>query len=198
MSALPKAEPYMDVDEYLELETASPFRHELVDGVMYAMSGASNKHHAIAFALQGMLHALLRGQRCLGYNANMKLKLPSHLGDEDSEFCYPDAMICCDPVDCGEARGHAYRERPSVIFEVLSTNTRLFDELRKRPSFLAIPSLEVFVRLEQDRPELIVDRKVDGAWVEERLSGLDAVLQLPTIGIDLPLAEIYERVNFET
>jgi Uma2 family endonuclease len=197
MSALPRAEPYTDLDEYLELETASPFRHELVDGIMYAMSGGSSAHNTLETNLLGMLHQQLRGRRCRTYGTNMKLRYPSQLGGEDEfDFFYPDAMVSCDPADGGETKGHAWLERPSVVFEILSPSTRRLDERRKRPTYLAISTLEAFVRIEQDSPDLIVDRRVEGEWVEERVSGLEQVLRLPSIGVELPLSELYERLSF--
>jgi len=52
------------------------------------------------------------------------------------------------------------------------------------------------VRIEQDRAEVVVERRTPDGWKSEKLSGLEAVVCLPALEIELPLAELYERVKF--
>jgi hypothetical protein len=42
----------------------------------------------------------------------------------------------------------------------------------------------------------VVFRRTDHGFVREVYQGLDAVIGLPEIGIDLPLAEIYDGVEY--
>jgi len=181
--------------DYYELETQSPFRHEYMDGVMYAMAGGKKTHHVISRNLGGMLYIRLRGRRCTNTMSNMKLRLAPEPGEE-AELCYPDEMISCDPTDEGETDGHAWIERPTVIFEIMSASTRRLDEGRKRDEYLAIGTLDAYVRIEQDRPEILVERRAGDLWSLERVRGLHGIVRLPTVGIELPLAELYENVNF--
>jgi hypothetical protein len=51
----------LSVDEYLEFEANSEGRHEYIDGVVYAMSGAREKHELIAGNLFAAFHGHLRG-----------------------------------------------------------------------------------------------------------------------------------------
>src|SRR5207237_2388720 len=85
---------------------------------------------------------------------------------------------------------------PALILEVLSRRTRRVDEGEKRDAYLTIPSLAVYVLIEQDTPAVVAFRRTEGGFVREVYEGLDAVLPLGEIGIDLPLAEIYETVEF--
>ena len=39
--------PHMSVEEYLGYEQQNEIRHELVDGYLYAMTGASDRHEEI-------------------------------------------------------------------------------------------------------------------------------------------------------
>jgi Uma2 family endonuclease len=132
--------------DYFELETESPFRHEYMNGVMYAMAGGKKPHHVISRNLGGMLYNRLDGHPCTNTTANMKLKLPSQ-DPEEAELCYPDEMISCDPTDEGETKGHAWIQRPTVIFEITSASTRRIDEGDKRDAYLTIPSLQAYVRI---------------------------------------------------
>ena len=197
MSAQPAFPPYTSPGEYLALETESPFRHEYMDGVMYARAGASEEHHGVELNLITALHSGLRGKPCQSCTPNMKLKVTSPATGE-VEFVYPDSMVCCDPTDRGIADGHAFRERPSVIFEISSPSTRLKDALGKRTAYLAIPTVTAYIRLEQDRAEAVIDRRVGEVWREEKVTGVDGIIDLPAIGIQLPLAALYEGMDFRT
>jgi Uma2 family endonuclease len=101
-------------------------------------------------------------------------------------------MVACDPTDSG--RG--WRERPALLFEILSEDTRRLDEREKRFAYLQIPSLQAYIRIEQATPEAVIERRESGTWRPEKLTGLDTVLSLPEIGVRLTLAEIYERLHF--
>jgi Uma2 family endonuclease len=197
VSALPSLKGYISADEYLELEEMSPFRHELIDGVMYAMSGASDDHGTIESNLQVALKPRLRGRVCKVTGASIKLQV-AEPRDGKSGFYYPDAMICCDPSDRGAKKGAGLRKRLSAIFEILSPSTRNLDSGRKRTDYLNLPSLDVYVRIEQSRPEVVLERRTATGWEMETVEGLDGVVSLPTVQVQLPLAEIYEDVVFST
>jgi len=83
-----------------------------------------------------------------------------------------------------------------VLVEVLSRRTRRIDEGEKRDAYLTIPSLAVYLLIEQDAAAAVALRRTEGGFVREVHEGLDAVLPLGEIGIELPLAEIYEAVEF--
>jgi Uma2 family endonuclease len=123
----------------------------------------------------------------------MKLRV-ARKDDSSADFYYPDAMISCDPTDRGDVKEHAWREWPSVIFEIVSPNTRAVDCGRKREVYLGLPSLEAYVRIEDSAPEVTIDRKVDGSWSEERVTGMTGVICLPAVGVEVRLADLYERV----
>lgn len=176
-------------EEYLEGELRADTKHEYLGGVVYPMAGASEEHNVIAANLMGLLHAQLRGNACQPFGSDMKVRLQT-LGD--TYFYYPDAMIACDPSDSG----HGWRERPAVLFEIISEETRRLDEREKRFAYLQIPSLQAYVRIEQASPDAVAERRVAGTWKSERLAGLDAVLELPESGVRLALAEVYERLRF--
>ncbi len=179
----------VEIEDYIKGELQSETKHEYLGGVVYAMAGASEEHNVIATNLLGMLHARLRGKPCQAFGSDMKVRLQT-LGD--TYFYYPDAMVACDPSDAG----HGWRERPLVLFEIISEETRRLDEREKRFAYLAVPGLAVYARIEQSSADVIVERRRGGEWKSERLNGLDAVLLLPEIAVSLPLAELYERLQF--
>jgi Uma2 family endonuclease len=189
VSTLSHSSELVTVEEYLEGELRSETKHEYLGGLVYGMAGASEAHNVIAANLLGMLYAQSRGKACQPFGSDMKVRLQT-LGD--IYFYYPDAMVACDPSDSG----HGWRERPAVLFEILSEETRRLDEREKRFAYLQIPSLQAYVRIEQAGPEAIMERRAAGVWTSEKFTSLEAVLSLPEIGVRLPLVELYERLRF--
>src|SRR5262249_9108779 len=137
----------------------------------------------------GALHARLRGRPCRPFNSDTKIRirLPTQV-----RFYYPDVSVVCRP----NPQTDSFQDEPAVIIEVLSRRTRRIDEGEKRDAYLMIPSLSVYVLVEQDTAAAVAFRRTASGFVREVYEGLDAVLPLPEIGIELPLAEIYETVEF--
>jgi Uma2 family endonuclease len=187
MTAVAKAAEWITPEDYLEWERSSEIRHEYVDGRVYAMAGASDDHNRITGNIFGELHSALRGKRCEPFATDMKVRVPS-LSVTDV-FYYPDVLVACDPAD--NARYH--RERPSVIFEVLSPETERTDQREKAIAYWQLPSVEQYILVEQDRPRLTVLQRAESGWRKEIIEGPAGVLKLPGLGVELPLARIYER-----
>jgi Uma2 family endonuclease len=179
----------ISVDDYLAGELVSPIKHEYVGGMTYAMAGARNAHNRVAGNTFGALWARLRGKPCQPFNSDTKIRI--HLGSE-TRFYYPEASVVCRPNPDDDS----FQDEPVVIFEVLSQRTRRVDEGEKKDAYLKIPSLAVYVLIEQSSPNIVAWRRTNGGFEREEFDGLDAVLPLPEIDTELPLADVYESVEF--
>jgi Uma2 family endonuclease len=179
----------VSIKDYLAEESSSPIKHEYLGGVVYAMAGRRNVHNVIAGNAYAALHVRLRGQPCRPFNSDTKIRihLPRHV-----RFYYPDASVCCRPNPPMDS----FQDEPTVIFEVLSRHTRRIDEGEKKDAYTTIPSLAVYALVEQEMPIVVVFRRAGDDFAREVYEGLAAFISLPDIGLDLPLAEIYEMVEF--
>jgi Uma2 family endonuclease len=179
----------VSVEEYLAGELASPIKHEYAGGVIYAMAGARNAHNLIATNTLVALGVRLRGKACRPYNSDTKIRvrLPTHV-----RFYYPDVSGICRPNPPNDS----FQDEPAVLIEVISDRTRRIDEVEKRDAYLTIPSLCVYLLVEQETPAVVAWRRSENGFVREVHQGLDAVLPLGEIETDLPLAELYEAVEF--
>lgn len=173
------------VEDYLKAELESPVKHEYLGGTVYAMSGGRYRHNLIASNALASLWNRLRGRPCRALNSDTKIRigLPGH-----TRFYYPDASVVCNPGD------DVFQDAPSLILEVLSDSTRRLDLGEKKEAYLSITSLDVYLLAEQGFPAVIVFRRTQDGFVREVWSGLESVIPLPELGIELPLAEIYEAV----
>ncbi len=188
MTAAKRLQP-LSVDDYLAGELVSTIKHEYLGGAAHAMAGASNRHNIIGLNVAACLHARLRGSRCQPCNSDTKIHVRLQ---NQSRFYYPDASVTCQP----NPEEDSYQDEPVVIFEVLSPATRRIDVGEKKDAYLSIPSLCVYALVEQDAPQIVLHRRTPHAFVREVYDGLDSVVPLPEIGVELPLVEIYERVDF--
>lgn len=189
MTALKRPE-IVTVEEYLSGEELAETKHEYLGGVIHAMAGATNRHNQIAGNAFASLHGRQRGKPCQPFNSDTKVRIeyPDHV-----RFYYPDAMVVCQ----GNPESDHFQNQPVVVIEILSESTRRTDMGEKRDAYLTIPSLKALLLAESDAPRVILSRrKPEGGFSSELHEGLDAVIPLPEIEAELPLAEIYERVEF--
>jgi Uma2 family endonuclease len=179
----------ISVEEYLTGEEISSVKHEYRGGYVYAMTGAKSLHNEIATNITITVGARLRGKRCRPYNSDMKVRVPP---PPYERFFYPDASVTCNPVKPDAA----YLSDPVVLFEVLSKGTRRIDEGEKLDGYLTIPSLRIYALVEQESALVTVFRRQGDKFEREVHDGMSATIQLPEIDTELPLAEIYDRIQF--
>jgi Uma2 family endonuclease len=110
-------------------------------------------------------------------------------------YAYPDVTIVCGRPVLADDRQDILLN-PVVIFEVLSPSTEKYDRGIKLQRYLAIESLKDYVLVDQDKARVEhYARGSAGAWTFRGYEGLDDQLKLDSVGVSLPLARIYDRVE---
>ena len=184
---LRKLQTYLSVEDYLAGEKESQVRHEYVDGQVYAMAGASDRHNRIAGNIFARLSDHLAEGPCEPFISDMKIRASARL------FYYPDVVVTC------EAGGDRYtKTQPVLIVEVLSPSTERIDRYEKLLAYRQVPSLQEYVLMAQERMLVeIYRRSSDEEWEHEILTEPEDGLALKSVGLSLSLAQIYRRVRFE-
>ena len=154
------------------------------------MAGTTIVHADICGNIYAALHAQLRGKPCRPYTTEIKLKVRA-LSEEN--YYYPDVMVACDPADNAEL----WRERPSVLFEVLSPSSVRTD-FEKFYIYQHIPTLQLYVIVEQDRRMVTTVLRTADGWQRTHIEDPTAQLPVESIGCQLSLAQIYEGIDFGT
>jgi Uma2 family endonuclease len=176
----------ISIDDYLAGEEVSTVKHEYLGGAVHAMAGATNGHNEIAVNSIIALGGRLRGKPCRPFNSDTKVRI--ELGGH-TRFYYPDAMVVCHP----NPRSDHFQDHPVVVIEVLSDSTRRIDQGEKCDTYLRIPSLQVLLLVESEEMAVTVYRRgAEGDFAVEYHAGADAVIPLPEIEAELPLAELYD------
>ena len=180
------------LEEYFALEQASDRRYEYWDGEIVCMSGGSLAHTQISRNITVALSNKLAGGTCEPLTADMAVKTPT-LGT----YRYPDASVVCGEIQTEKINGMDMLVNPVVIVEVLSPTTEGRDRNEKRVAYQAIPSLREYLIVSQDIPHVTHYVKDGQAWRRSDYPAQAGTIELPSVGIVLTLAEIYQGVRFE-
>lgn len=175
---------YVPVEEYLEREARAKRKSDYLDGVVRAMPSASPKHLLIESQLNYMVSGRLGGRGpCVYLNGNVQIVIPGV-----RTYVYPDGAIACPPRFAQKPVGAL--TNPKVVFEVLSSrSTEGYDRGEKFWRYRRLETLEDYVLVDPRRPQVEVHSRPD--WTPRFYEGLDAVALIPSVGVELPLSELY-------
>ncbi len=111
-------------------------------------------------------------------------------------YTYPDVTVAYGEPQFEDAEVDTLLN-PTVLLEVLSPSTADYDRGGKFAHYRRLASLQEYVLISQDRPlvEHYVRQDSDQRLLTEQ-RGLEDMLVLPSIGCQIPLAEIYRKIRF--
>lgn len=176
--------------QYFALDDASETKYELVDGVLYDMAGGTPDHALLAMAIGSVLGPRLRGKPCRPYGSELRVSLSYRT------YAYPDATVLCGKREIAEEDKNTV-VNPTVVFEVLSPATERYDRGRKRVLYQRIPSIKAIVLISVEEPMVeVYERVADDEWSVRTYEGLDKVVPLAAIEAEMPLAELYDGIEF--
>ena len=176
----------MTVDQFLVWEERQELRYEFDGFQPVAMTGGTAAHAAIQRNLIYALTGRLQDSPCQPYGSELKVRVADRIR-------YPEAFVVCTPVP---PRAKVVTD-PVVVFEVVSESSVTTDFLTENAEYRATPSVQRCVVLQQTKAAAAVFTRKGDDWVADLLAGDDAALRMPEIGIEIPLSEIYRRVEFE-
>ena len=179
--------------EYYRRERVAPFKSEFINGEIVAMAGGTSRHSLIKTNLVGELRNLLKGRPCAPYDSDQRVKVK-----DTGLRTYPDASVICGPLEYDPEDDQAETAtNPTALFEVLSDSSEAYDRGAKAAHYRRVESLRAYVLISQNMPFVEMQHLVLGqGWQVAEATGLDAFLHIPCLGIDLSLAEIYDRVTW--
>ena len=190
MSALPHNIKQMSEDEYLAFERGSEGKHEYINGDVFAMTGASQTHNLICAYTIATLINKLGDKPCEVYPSDMRLKVAQ------ARYTYPDISIVCGDSEFADDTFDTLLN-PIVLLEVLSPSTANYDRTDKFRQYRKLSSLKEYLLIAQDSPHIEhYLRQPDNTWALTDIDGLDAQVELASIGCNLALADIYRKVTF--
>ena len=197
------AQTRLTPEEYITFERkalpdAEIIRHEYINGELIAMSGASRAHNLITGNIFGELRTLLRGSKCETYANEMRVSTPT-----TTSYFYPDVVVVCEEPRFEDDVFDTLLN-PTVLVEVLSPSTQVYDRREKFAHYRQLASLQEYVLVSQDKVLVEHYRRHEKQgsapgtgkdWIFTDFQALEEILPLTSIQCELPLQEIYERVT---
>ncbi len=189
MSAAPVVK--LSVEEYLAADRVAERQSEYHDGEMFPIADVTWEHGLI---VGNTAHALV--QRLEKTPCRLAVS-PVRVRATSTKFLFPDIMIVCGkPAFTDEAADTI--TNPKLIVEVLSPSTADFDYGGKFALYRRLATLDEYVLIAQDKPNVdVFFRSPDGRWILSSTESLEASVKLDSLGIALPMAELYSGVEFK-
>ncbi|MEY3442942.1 MAG: hypothetical protein RLZZ519_1223 [Bacteroidota bacterium] len=180
-----------EADYFAYLESIEG-KAEYQNGVIYDMAGGDPEHSRIAANCCAFILSAIKDKKCSSFTSDLQV------GIELAEsYFFPDVTVICGPLERSKKHTNVVKN-PQVIVEVLSPSTMDRDRTSKLLRYMQIPSLQEYILVEQHKPLVDVcfinDR---GVWDSETVRGLDGMVKIRSLGIEVAMADIYRLVDFE-
>jgi Uma2 family endonuclease len=177
----------VDWTEYLRFEREAAERHELIEGEIVAMAGATRRHNLLCGRLHDVIRPPLGDGPCILERSDQRLGVLA--SSKGWVGYYPDlAVYCSDEVhpDDADTRIH-----PAVLVEVTSKSTEGKDRGVKLDDYLQIPSLDQYIIVSHQRTELEIWTKGSGGWTRQlATSGRTRLARGAEIDVDVLYANL--------
>ncbi|MDJ0619252.1 MAG: Uma2 family endonuclease [Calothrix sp. MO_192.B10] len=183
------------LEEYRAMEETAEIRHEYRNGEIIAMPGGSETHSAIASNLLIYLGFLLRDTNFRLYNSDLRVWIPEYKCGTYTDLMVVDGQ----PQLNGERTDEILN--PLLIVEVLSPSTEAYDRGEKFRKYRSIPSFGEYLLVSQTEPYIEQYHKLDDSnnrWQWQVYDHLDQLILLYSLKVEIPIAEVYRRINFSS
>jgi Uma2 family endonuclease len=162
-------------------------RYEFDASRPVAMTGGSARHSRIIVNTHVAPRSRLRGPSCSSFGPDLGVRT---IGNA---IRYSDVLVSCTKFEETELLA----PDPLIVFEVLSADSGRRDRIEKAQEYGAVPSIRQYIILESAGIGLLVlhGQRGNDAWAEQTPAD-DNTLGLPEIGIEIPVAELYEDLDF--
>ena len=188
--------------EWQQIERRTDEKFEYHDGRLLpvrAMAGGTLAHslisgnmiYALGAAVRETSKRRLQGEFCGVHTSDLQIQIAA-----TKSYLYPDAaVICGEPVFDPVVKTAA--QNPILIVEVLSSSSVHYDTGRKFEYYSSLDSLREYVLVAQEDywVEVRTRSEPGGAWTIAFAKTLAEAVYLPTLGLQLPMQEIYRGVK---
>jgi Uma2 family endonuclease len=177
-------------EQYLALERKADCKSEYINGQIVAMAGASLEHNTITANFVRALGNHFMGRPCRVFSSDMRVKVAA-----TGLYTYPDVVALCGEIRFDDAQRDTLIN-PAVIIEVLSPSTEAYDRGEKFAHYRRLESLTDYVLVAQDKRRVEHYVRRGAEWVLTEISDLDGRLRLDSVGSEVVLRDIYDKVEF--
>jgi Uma2 family endonuclease len=179
----------MSLDEFLRWNDGTDTHYELVGGFPVAMAPPAAAHRMLAMRLGSRIDAALASRRPCNAQGDAGIIRP----DRADTYFEADIAATCEHHEFGQRA----LSDPFLIVEILSPSTERHDRRIKLPVYRQIESVQEIVLIASDGLYAELHRRSGAQWITEILRGGEARLSLASVGIEVPLSDLYEGIALE-
>ena len=183
---------YYTPEEYLALEESAIDKSEYHDGEIVPMTGGTTNHNKLALNFCRKFPLTVNGQDYETFINDVRLWIP-----QTRRYVYPDIIVIQgEPVYQGSNK--TIVTNPLLIVEILSNSTKDYDRGGKFLAYRSIPEFREYILIDQYSYHIEQFAKnSNGKWVLTEYDSDESVLTLESVEFQMPLREIYERIDFD-
>jgi|LakMenEpi13Oct10_1017325.scaffolds.fasta_scaffold10631_1 Uma2 family endonuclease len=189
----PKTEKrYYTPEEYLALEETAIDKSEYHDGEIVTMTGGTTNHNKLAGNFYKKFPLTIKEQDYEIFINDVRLWIP-----QTRRYVYPDIMVIQEEPIYQE-NNQTVVTNPLVIIEVLSNSTKNYDRGNKFFFYRSIPTFREYILIDQYSYHIEQFAKNSKSkWELTEYDSEDSVLTLESVEFQIPMRDIYQRINFE-
>jgi Uma2 family endonuclease len=194
--------PRLTVEEYLCKDRIAEFKSEFVDGELFplqgpggpmGMAGARYVHNLVKDNFAFEIRSRLKDGPCTPLTSDMRTKAHGK-----SIYYYPDVVVVCDAPEFEDSNDDILLN-PKVVIEVLSDSTESYDRGTKARNYREIPSVQEVILISPNRVDIEQYSKSEsGTWILKSQSDINGEVELASLSIRIPIANLYRKVNLQT
>ena len=187
-----KKETLYTLEKYFELEEKANYKSEFRNGKIVSrnigMAGGTLNHSKIMTNITVNLVNTVADNYDV-FNSELAIYIPKY-----NHAVYPDVCVVEGEPEMYQNRNRAILN-PILIVEVASDSTDKYDRTNKFRKYKSLPSFKEYVLVDQDTPVVDVFFKDKLGWRMKTYVGLDEMVHLQSIGLELKMAAIYKKVK---
>ena len=199
MSAQLVADRSRTLEEFKQLVESSETKYEYIDGEVWEwemMAGATPPHSKICANATTTLSQCFRraSRRCTALTADTYISIPG-----EPTYRFPDVPVVCNDIEYDPEFELAITN-PVALIEVISESSKDADRGSKFKRYSQIPSLRLYILIEQDYPQCHVHARDDGSspWQTTVYFQLGSEVYLPHLDIAFPLSDLYDDLVWKS
>lgn len=176
---------FNSVEDFLAWVDPQPERWELVDGSAVSLAAGTARKQDLQISLLTALRVRSRRKTWRPHGPDLLIRIDHRTGR------FPDASITGGPRATDQAAD------PLVIFEILSDAEMERTGSQRLLEFQGLSTLQSYVVIARDRVHVTSHFRRPGGWRAEVHREPTAALELHSIKIELPLAELYAGMEID-
>lgn len=181
---------HLTPEDYLALERKATIKSEYRDGVIHPMPRSNRAHNLVNGNISCGLRLQLKERACEVYACDMRLKVSAA-----GLYTCPDILVVCDEPRF-EDDSFDILLNPTALFEVLSPSTEAYDRGAKFGYYRQLDTMHEYTLVSQDLMRVEHYLRHKEQWILTEFGSPDDVVRLTSIDCELPLREVYAKVEF--